>query len=163
VRGVQVIYTHAAAGLIGAVIAALGVWQVQDWRYNARIALMQEAHETSLRKASEAARVQEQKLVEARQKVEVDYAQHKKRAAVAAAGAQSELSRLRDALAAPSAGAAGGDTRPAERVDGVAGLERELLGQCATAFVAMAAEADRLKAAVIGLQGYVREVCLARR
>lgn len=157
------IYSHAAAGLIGAVVAALGAWQVQDWRYDGRIAQMQKAHEASLRKSSEAARVREQELAQARQKVEVEYAQHKKRAAVAAAGAQSELGRLRDELAAPTAGAAGSDTRPTERADGAAGLERELLGQCATALVAVAAEADRLEAVVVGLQGYVREVCLARR
>jgi hypothetical protein len=154
-----VIYTHIAAGLIGAAVAALGAWQVQDWRYNSRIAQMQEAHAVSLRKLSEAARSREQGLAEARQKVEVQYAQHKKRVATAAAGAQSELGRLRDELATPAAaGAASGDTRPAERADGAA-VERQLLGQCAAALVGVAQDADRLAATVIGLQGYVRDVC----
>jgi hypothetical protein len=27
------LYTHAAAALLGASIAAVGAWQVQNWRY----------------------------------------------------------------------------------------------------------------------------------
>jgi hypothetical protein len=113
--------------------------------------------------AEQAARVREQELQAAKQQAEVRYAQLKKRAASAAAGAQSELGRLRDELASTDRDPAGGDPGTTQRADGGAGLERELLGQCAAALVGVAAEADRLEAVVVGLQGYVKQVCLAPR
>ena len=44
---------------------------------------------------------------------------------------------------------------------GTGGLERELLGSCATALAEMAITADRLETKVIGLQSYTQDVCLA--
>jgi hypothetical protein len=111
--------------------------------------------------AEQRARTREQELVAARQQAEDQYVQLKKRAAAAAAGAQSELGRLRDELARPDGDPSGGDSGAAQRADGGARLERELLGQCAEALVGMAAEADRLEAVVVGLQGYVKQVCMA--
>lgn len=154
------IYTHVAAGLLGAIIAALGVWQAQDWRYNARIAQMQEAHEVSLRKSAEAARAQEQALSAAKQKAEEAYAIEKRKAATAARGARAELDGLRNELYAIPAPAAAANTRTTGRVN-AASIERQLLGQCATALVEVAAGADLLAAQLIGLQGYVRNVCVA--
>ncbi len=154
------IYTHVAAGLLGAAVAALGVWQVQDWRFNARLAQMQEAHATSLKNATEAARAQEQALGEAKQKVEEAYAIEKRKAAVSARSARAELDGLRNelyALPAPVAGAA--PTTPS-RLDG-GSIERRLLGECAAALVEVAAGADDLAAQLVGLQGYVRNVCVA--
>lgn len=37
------IYTHVAAGLLGAAVAAVGAWQVQGWRYGEREAQQQAA------------------------------------------------------------------------------------------------------------------------
>lgn len=161
-HGCQVIYTHVAAGLLGAAVAALGVWQVQDWRFNARIAQMQEAHETSLRKSTEAARAQEQALSAAKQKAEDAYALEKRKSAAAARSARAELDGLRNELysiPAPARGPGANPTAPA-RVDGVT-IERQLLGECATALVEVAQGADLLAAQLIGLQGYVRNVCVA--
>jgi hypothetical protein len=157
-----VIYTHVAAGLLGAAVAALGIWQVQDWRYNARIAQMQEAHEVSLRKSAEAARAQEQALSAAKQKAEEAYAIEKRKAAVAARSARAELDGLRNelyALPAPATNPGSNPTAPT-RVNG-GPVERQLLGECATALVEMAAGADLLAAQLVGLQGYVRNVCVA--
>lgn len=154
------IYTHVAAGLLGAAVAALGVWQVQDWRFNARIAKMQEAHEVSLRKSTEAARAQEQALSAAKQKAEEAYAIQKRKAAVAARSARAELDGLRNELYAIPAPVASTDPAPIARVDG-ASPERKLLGECAAALVEMAAGADSLAAQLVGLQGYVRNVCVA--
>jgi hypothetical protein len=154
------IYTHVAAGLLGAAVAALGVWQVQDWRYNARIAQMQEAHEVSLRKSAESARAQEQALSAAKQKVEEAYALEKRKAAVAARSARAELDGLRNELYALPTPVAGADPAPIARVDG-ASPERKLLGECAAALVEMAAGADLLATQLVGLQGYVRNVCVA--
>ena len=156
------IYTHAAAGLLGAAVAALGVWQVQDWRYNARIAQMQEAHAVSLRKSAEAARAQEQALGAAKQKAEEAYALEKRKAAVAARSARAELDGLRNELYAlpVPASRSGTNSATSARVNGVA-IERQLLGECAAALVEVASGAELLAAQLIGLQGYVRNVCVA--
>ena len=156
------IYTHVAAGLLGAIIASFGVWQVQDWRYNARIAQMQEAHEVSLRKSTEAARAQEQALGVAKQKAEEAYAIEKRKAAVAARNARSELDGLRNelyALPVPTSNSSA-NPAPSARVNGIT-IERQLLGECAATLVEVAAGADSLAAQLIGLQGYVRNVCVA--
>lgn len=154
------IYTHVAAALLGAAIAAIGAWQAQDWRFNARIAQMQEAHEVSLRKSTEAARAQEQALSAAKQKAEEAYAIEKRKAAVAARNARSELDGLRNELYAIPAPIASTDPAPIARVDG-SSTERKLLGECAAALVEMAAGADLLATQLVGLQGYVRNVCVA--
>ena len=107
--------------------------------------------------ATERARQREQALVAAKQEVEVKYEQLKKRHASDAAGARSELDRLRDDLATRSTNQAPGSCPGA---DGASRVERELLGACAASLVQLAAEADRLQARLVGLQGSVSEVCL---
>ena len=154
------IYTHVAAGLLGAAVAALGVWQAQDWRYNARIAQMQEAYEVSLRKSTEAARAQEQALSAAKQKTEEAYALEKRKAAVAARSARAELDGLRNELYTLPAPIAGANPAAPTRTDG-SPIERRLLGECAAALVEVAAGADLMAAQLIGLQGYVHNVCVA--
>lgn len=155
------IYTHVAAGLLGAAVAAFGIWQVQDWRYIAKIAQMQEAYEVSLRKSTEAARAQEQALSAAKQKAEEAYALEKRKAAVAARNARSELDGLRNELYAIPVQNRSSDTNTTAtpRVNG-ATIERQLLGECATALVEVAANADRLATQVLGLQSYVANVCV---
>lgn len=110
-------------------------------------------------KAEQDARAKESALVAARQKVEVQYAQQKKRDAAAIAGAQSELDGLRNALAARDS-QAGPDSTATPGTDGAPRLERQLLGQCATALTQLAETADGLETRIVGLQGYVRDVCL---
>jgi leucyl aminopeptidase (aminopeptidase T) len=107
-------------------------------------------------KAEQAARAQEQALIQAKQKAEAAYVKEKQKAAAAAASADRALDGLRSALAERAAAA---DTATCTRVDAGVGLEQELLGHCAAALVGLAAEADRLEALVVGLQGYVKNVC----
>ena len=111
-------------------------------------------------KAEREQREKEQALQTERQKVEVEYEQIKKKAAADAALAQSELDRLRDALASRDRAARQNPTASCGAHAG-AGPERELLGSCATSLVGMAQEADRLTGMVSGLQAYVKNVCLA--
>jgi len=106
-------------------------------------------------------RAKEQQLVAARQRAETKYVEQKRRAADTARGAKSELERLRNELAARR-GQAGAGSAAAGGNHGRAGLEAELLGRCAEALVGVAADADRLGAQVVGLQGYVKQVCLAK-
>jgi hypothetical protein len=121
---------------------------------------MQEAHEVSLRKYTEAARAQEQALVAAKQKAEEAYVIEKRKAATASRSARAELDGLRNELYAIPAPASSANPTSPSRVNG-ATFERELLGQCAAALVEVAAGADLLAAQLIGLQGYVRNVCVA--
>lgn len=113
-------------------------------------------------KAEQEARAKEQALAKARQQTEVKYVEEKRKAAVAASAAKSELDRLRDAIAAAPGCPAPADPSAATRAAGAARLELELLGNCATALTDLAAEADRLETRIVGLQTYVRNVCLAK-
>lgn len=110
--------------------------------------------------AEQAARTKEQALVVQRQQAEKRYVEEKRKAAVAAAGAGSELERLRNALAERDRELATADSAASSRANGGARLERDLLGNCATALAELGAEADRLEARIVGLQSYVKQVCL---
>ena len=153
------LYTHVAAAICAAVLAAWGTWQVQGWRYTGQIAQIQKAQAQQLQKAEQAARDREQTLSVFRQQAEEKYVQEKNRAAAAASRARAELDGLRDALyrSTPVAQTPGATCRTDDTA-----TQRELFGQCASALVGMAAEADRLAANVVGLQGYVSGVCLAK-
>jgi hypothetical protein len=111
-------------------------------------------------KAEERARQLEQELIASKQKAEERYVQQKRKADAAAAGARTELDGLRNALA--ERGAPGANSTSCPGAYGSDRLEQELFGQCASALTSMAAEADRLEALVVGLQGYVKGVCLTR-
>ena len=88
--------------------------------------------------------------------LEKAYADKKRQAASAAAGADAALDSLRNTLATTPDRC----TTPTTSGDhGAAGLEQELLGQCAGALVALAKEADGLEGKVVALQGYVTKVC----
>jgi len=113
---------------------------------------------TQALKAQDQAREKERNLIAERQKVEEKYVQQKRKDDLDAAAARTELERLRDELASPGRQACP-DTASSGRAYAGVGLERELLGHCATALVGLAQEADRLEGLVVGLQGYVRNVC----
>ena len=154
------VYTHIAAGIVSAALAAWSAWQVQAWRYDSQVAAMQKAHAESLQKAEQAARNREQALSVSRQQAEEKYVQEKTKAATAANRARGELDGLRNELYALSAPKPGASATAPSRAD-AGPIERQLLGECASALVGVAAEADRLAAVVVGLQRYTAEVCLA--
>lgn len=104
-----------------------------------------------------AARAREHALTIAKQKAEEAYEAQKQINRRAIAGAQSELGRLRDALADRAAQ----DPATCTRTDGAA-PELELLGTCAGRYATVAQDTDELAATVTGLQAYVRGVCLAQ-
>jgi cell shape-determining protein MreC len=103
-----------------------------------------------------------QTLQAEKQKVEQLYVQEKRKAAVAASSAQRELNRLRDTLTSSNTTESDNGASTVTRVNDRTGLEQELLGQCAATLVAMAAEADRLETVIVGLQSYVKNICLAK-
>ena len=109
---------------------------------------------------TEQALQKQQQLQIEKQKSDERYVNEKRKASIAAANAKSELDRLRDELANGAKDNIGSCTVPG--TNGRARLESELLGQCAASLVAMAQEADRLEAIIVGLQSYVNNVCLAQ-
>jgi hypothetical protein len=129
--------------------SVLHAWDKERAEYAERVRAVEAAH-----------RETEQQLLLAKEESEKRYAELRKRNAVDSASARTELDRLRNALAAPRSGAAAPDSSAGPRVAAGARLEQELLGQCAATLVGLAAEADRLESIVVGLQTYVKSVCL---
>ena len=56
------IYTHVAAALVAAFVAAAGAWQTQNWRYGQIIAIEKTKHAESVAEAEKTARLVEQTM-----------------------------------------------------------------------------------------------------
>ena len=137
------IYTHAAAALLGASIAAVGAWQVQSWRYTGQINQIKAAQAEAVNTATREARAQESARFKGVQDAQ---AAAQTRAQVArrdADRARSELDRMRDTLSATRGGVPGESTAACtQRADAAA----DVLSQCGAAYQGMAEVADRLNA-----------------
>ena len=133
------IYSHVFAAIVGASIAAIGAYKVQDWRYGEQIASMKQA-------ASEATT---NAVKDAMAKMEVDQKrkddaliESNKRAqknAVAAANASTAVNGLRDELSTARA-----DLSKAtiEAVRNYAATCSSILGTMAESGAGIAAKAD---------------------
>lgn len=133
------IYTHIAAGLVAAVIAAAGTWQVQSWRYGTQIAQMQ------TQEAKERARATDRALtetIELQRKKDAAIKSAEKRArasesarlaAVAESdGLRNELSESRSQIAGASCAS----------VRNYASTVTELLESCSRQYLDMAGKAQ---------------------
>jgi len=105
--------------------------------------------------ASEAARAKETVLQTNLAKVQANYAKVKKDNAVLVSSLDDSLQQFKTALGDRSL------KNPASTpgANGAGGLEWELLGNCAQSLAQLAETSDRLENKVVGLQGYVRDVC----
>ena len=134
------IYTHAAAALLGASIAAVGAYKVQDWRYTGQITQIKAAQAEAVNTATREARAQESARFKGVQDAQ---AAAQTRAQVArrdADRARSELDRMRDTLSATRGGVPGESTAACtQRADAAA----DVLAQCGAAYQDLAAIADR--------------------
>lgn len=134
------IYTHAAAALLGASIAAVGAYKVQDWRYTGQINQIRAAQAEAVNTATREARAQESARFKGVQDAQ---AAAQTRAQVArrdADRARSELDRMRDTLSATRGGVPGESTAACtQRADAAA----DVLAQCGAAYQDLAAIADR--------------------
>ena len=134
------IYTHAAAALLGASIAAVGAYKVQDWRYTGQINQIRAAQAEAVNTATREARAQESARFKGVQDAQ---AAAQTRAQVArrdADRARSELDRMRDTLSASRGGVPGESVAScAQRADAAA----DVLAQCGAAYQDLAAIADR--------------------
>jgi septal ring factor EnvC (AmiA/AmiB activator) len=138
--------------LVVAVLVAIAASGALGFRSGARLEraeILQEQQE-----AIEAVRLREKRLMKGAERVaELVYQENQElearadRADRALASLRAEIDRrARAAEAAPSAGADGGS----------AGA---LLAECAGRYRDLARDADRLRAKLLGLQAYVREIC----
>ena len=134
------IYTHAAAALIAAVLAAAGTWRVQEWRHAAldadRAAAAQEARRNQERATRE---------TETRRQREVTHAQQQAadRASLArrdADSARAELDRLRHDITTARADAVPGSACAAS--DRRAAAAADILAECSAAYQSLARTAD---------------------
>ena len=134
------IYTHAAAALLGASIAAVGAYKVQDWRYTGQINQIKAAQAEAVNTATREARAQESARFKGVQDAQ---AAAQTRAQVArrdADRARSELDRMRDTISATRGGVPGESTAACtQRADAAA----DVLAQCGAAYQDLAAIADR--------------------
>jgi hypothetical protein len=133
------IYTHLAAALVAAAIAAAGAWQVQGWRLGEQITKIKAAQLEAVNTATREARAQESARFKGVQNAETEA---KTRARVArrdADRARGELDRMRDTLSATRGGVPGESVAAcAVRAD-TAG---QLLGACAAEAQELARIAD---------------------
>lgn len=135
------IWTHTAAALLGAAIAAAGAWQVQSWRYTGQINEMKAAQAEAVNTATREARAQESKRFQGVQDAQAAAQTRAVAARRDADAARTELDRLRDDLRATRGGVPGESaTACTQRADAVG----ELLAQCAGAYQGLAEVADRL-------------------
>ena len=94
------IWTHTAAALLGAAIAATGAWQVQSWRYTGQIAAIQAAQLEAVNTATREARAQESRRYQEIQNAQAKSAQRAADARRASDAARTAGDGLRDDIAA---------------------------------------------------------------
>ncbi len=137
------IYTHAAAALLGASIAAVGAYKVQDWRYTGQINQIRAAQAEAVNTATREARAQESARFKGVQDAQAAAQTRAIAARRDADAARGELDRMRDTLSATRGGVPGESPGACTVRADSAG---ELLAQCAGAYQGMAEVADRLNA-----------------
>lgn len=152
-----------------AALAGIAVGLAQGWRYGERIAALERERSTERAALSDRARLAEaaNRQTETRMQEAVENERTESRAreaqyADAAAGARAERDRLRQQLAAAGRGSgASQDPGAGPGLDATpdnAAVLRFVVGQCVDRYIDVAAEADRLGARLMGLQGYVRAI-----
>lgn len=134
------IWTHTAAALLGAAIAATGAWQVQSWRYTGQIATIKAAQLEAVNTATREARAQESKRFQGVQDAQAAAQTRAVAARRDADAARYELDRLRNSVATTRGGVPGESTAACTQRAATAG---DVLGQCAAAYLDLAAIADR--------------------
>lgn len=155
------VYARIAFAVIIAAILGMSHWKVYVMGKNTVQNEWNKAQVTQTKQLAakeQEYRQQEQNLVAAKNQAEEKYVEIKKHTAVAVAGARSELDRLRRDLAARSLPRAGADSATGTGAHGEA-VVGEVFGDCAARYAGLAEEADAVRDKLIGLQGYVNNVC----
>jgi uncharacterized protein involved in exopolysaccharide biosynthesis len=157
-----VIYTHVAAALLGAAIAAASAWHVQGLRWSGKVDRIEKHHAQAMQRAEAQARALEREMQANTERItnEIDkanarLADQSTATARTARGLRDEIARLnaRPAPACPEAAA----------IFGEASTARDLLAACADEYREMAADADRLSIQVTGLQDWASQTCSLKK
>lgn len=150
--------TKSLAVVVAVLCVLLGVQTVRLSGVTAEFAGYRADVAENTRKAEALAREKENTMRASAEKIAYDQAQKEAELAarVAAAdavadGLRNEIDRLNAAPVPADAGAAA--------FAGQARTARKLLGACAERYRGLAQDADRIRDQVIGLQGFVAEVC----
>ena len=134
------IYTHVAAAIIAAALAGWAGWSVQGWRMGEQIAALKTAQAEAVNTAAREARAQESKRFQGVQDAQAAAQTRAVAARRDADAARTELDRLRNSVAAARGGVPGESAAAcAQRADAAG----DVLGQCAAAYLDLAAIADR--------------------
>ena len=134
-------YTHAIAGIAGAVLASITAWQVQAWRYDAQIASIQAQHAAATAKAQSDARATEKALSDKLQEAQNNATKRENKLRNDAAAARRTADGLRDTIYSIRADLPSYSQSSAAKT---ADTAAELLQQCADAFTGLAEETDRI-------------------
>jgi hypothetical protein len=147
------LYTHAAAALVAAIVASTAAWQTQNWRYTGKIAAINAEHAQALADAEKSARATEQKLAANNQRIDHAYQAEKKRRTAADAAAADALRLLQSDLGAADR------TADSASVGGADDPRGAIASECAGALVQMESYAGKLAGQTRGLQNYAKDVC----
>lgn len=134
------IYTHAAAGLAGAALAAVAAWNVQGWRMDAQLSQLKTEYATAQAQAVEKAHAETIRLQSQKDAAERLARARQSDLARDAAGARDDLERVRNA--STEALLLSGHSHAA-CIDRATAL-KDVFDQCSGAFTGLAATADRL-------------------
>lgn len=149
-------YTHAAAALIGAAIAATGAWQVQGWRLGGQIAGLKAAQAEAVAESERVARDREKELHASNRRIDHAYQTEKARRAADAAASDDALRLYQQALA--SASSATADPAAASGTDDP---HPRIAGECAAALIRLDQYAAGVASQARALQGYAGQVCVS--
>ena len=133
-------YTHVAAAILAAVIGFASGWKVNGWRLGEQITQIKASQLEAVNTATREARAQESKRFQGVQDAQAAAQTRAQAARRDADRARSELGRLRNDLATTRGGVPGESAAAcAQRADAAG----DVLGQCAAAYLDLAAIADR--------------------
>lgn len=135
----------------------LGMTRLQQIGYDRA----QAEYTAAAEEAQAAYRAKESELNATNRKLQNDLLAAKNRHADAVV-ALDNAERLFDATLGAGSSSTATTTATVAGIDAGPGPERYLLGQCASALAGLAKTADGLEIQIVGLQSYVKNICLAR-
>ena len=142
-------YTHMAAGIAGAILAGVLAWQVQAWRYDARIEGLKSQHTEATAKAQSDARATEKALSDKLQEAQNNATKRENKLRNDAAAARRTADGLRDTIYSIRADLPSYSQSAAAKT---ADTAAELLQQCADEYRSVAEKADRHAADTVMLR-----------
>ncbi len=137
------LYLYVAVAIGAAAAGGTTAWTVQKWRYTGQIASIKLEHAQAVTDATREARATESRRFKEVQDAQANATKRAQVARADSAAANTELSRLRDAIRTRAV-CVPGDTAGAGPVG--ADTAGQLLYECSGAYQDLAAQADRLNA-----------------